>query len=152
MKEDKIIISTVPVTIRVIEVGGKRMTLSVFNQIQDSFFFEDGITEDEKIKTFLGWVDHKDKKYILFHRDGTLKKDRFDPEVAESFLFRAYRNRMETYNKAVRDNWGELSLDRYKKEMDDAKIKYEESKSHAESWNKMYSVWLKDEYQIFISI
>jgi hypothetical protein len=63
-------ISTIPVTIKVIEVGNKKMTISVFNQIPLSDFFY-SIHKD----TFLGWVSYKNEQFVLFTKDGILLKD-----------------------------------------------------------------------------
>lgn len=49
-------IKTIPVTIRVLEVGGKRLTLSVFKQIPHGWppFGK----SEEFDKSFLGWVSY----------------------------------------------------------------------------------------------
>lgn len=74
MKKQEIVIQTVPVTIKVIEVGGKKMTISVFNQIPSNARFwivsPDYILED----AFIGWVKHNGNQFILFSEFGILYK------------------------------------------------------------------------------
>jgi hypothetical protein len=77
-------ISTVPVTIRVIEVAGKRMTKSVFTQIQKAK--KDFLVDFDKdtLKYVwtgnpIGWVaapyeELKNTKVLLFSYNGVLKK------------------------------------------------------------------------------
>lgn len=62
-------ISTIPITIKVIEVGNKKMTISVFNQIPFNDFYY------SYKDTFLGWVSYKEGQYVLFTKDGILLKD-----------------------------------------------------------------------------
>jgi len=78
MKQETLSIKTVPVTIRVIEVSGKKMTLSVFNQIQYDFFPWDIYRHFDTNEIFIGWVQHKDDKYILFQINGQLLKEKFE--------------------------------------------------------------------------
>jgi len=83
---EKISIQTVPVTIRVMEVGGKRMTLSVFNQIQNGDFFSEEIADENRDACYIGWVSHKGEKYILFNVNGSLKKDKFEYQRTDKSL------------------------------------------------------------------
>jgi hypothetical protein len=73
MEKNKITITTIPVTIKVMEVGGKKLTLSVFKQIPSSGF------DENNDDSFLGWVKHDIGKFILFHRDGVLLKHGIHP-------------------------------------------------------------------------
>lgn len=72
-KTNDVTISTIPVEIKVITVGGKRLTLSVFNQIPDSDNFLLDMNEEERIQSYLGWVD-RDFPFVLFTVDGVLLK------------------------------------------------------------------------------
>jgi len=78
MKQD-IIISTVPVTIKVIEVGGKKMTKAVFDQIQEGEW-KDFFPIDNRDKflehNFLGWVSTKEGHTVIYTKDGCLYKYR----------------------------------------------------------------------------
>lgn len=98
MEKNKITITTIPVTIKVVEVGGKKLTLSVFRQIPRSPFFHYK-TEDERRNSFLGWVKHEGYKYVVFHRDGILLRDStFDSTGREMEVFKPYlKNENQIY-------------------------------------------------------
>jgi hypothetical protein len=70
MAKEDITISTVPVSIKVVEVGNKKMTISVFNQIPKKLFFYDNHKDG-----FIGWVRYKETKYILYVLDNIILKD-----------------------------------------------------------------------------
>lgn len=81
---NKVTISTLPVTIKVIQVAGKRMTLSVFHQIPNRIFLDDEIAwlyDDILAEEYLGWVKYNGISYILFQRYGILWKHAFINEV-----------------------------------------------------------------------
>lgn len=82
MKKQAITISTVPVTIRVIEVGGKKMTQSVFNQIPNKNFGM--LTESEQSESYIGWVKHNGFKFILLHFEGVLARHGVLPALEQS--------------------------------------------------------------------
>ena len=150
---EKITISTVPVTIRVMEVGGKRMTLAVFNQIRSGDFFSEEMTDEDRDSSFLGWVSHKEERFILFHICGHLKKDKYeyqriDRKIKESFVM-ASRNL---------DAW-EPMKDKNPEQFNAVKIAFEkalkEKNEEAEfchNYNEGYTKRFADETQIFIAI
>lgn len=162
---EKITISTVPVRIRVIEVGGKRMTISVFNQIQEYYFF-DPETDDEHLrKEFLGWVSYKEKQYILFYRDGTLCKDCFEKEYSDTEIWRLFKRRKEELdglktllaNSMARNKNGvftsiEENINQAQMAFIAAAKERDEDHARVNEYNSIYQEWLKPESQIFIAI
>jgi hypothetical protein len=74
MEKNKITITTIPVTIKVMEVGGKKLTLSVFKQIPIGAFLQRK-SEEEIKASFLGWIKYDGVKHILFHQNGILLKE-----------------------------------------------------------------------------
>lgn len=54
-------------------VGGKRLTLSVFNQIpeRDDFLF--AMDNGERLYAYLGWVD-REFPFVLYNIEGVLLK------------------------------------------------------------------------------
>lgn len=121
-------ISTIPVTIKVIEVGNKKMTISVFNQIPLSDFFY-SIHKD----TFLGWVSYKDAQFVLFTKDGILLKD-LVYEIPNMVKYN-YQNR------------GRMDSEDY--EYINAVEKYEKAKKHIET---TYQDLLDNKNQIYIAV
>ncbi|WP_076596669.1 hypothetical protein [Chryseobacterium sp. RU33C] len=83
MKKEVIHISTIPVTIKVIQVGEKKLSVSVFNQIpiDDAFFTK--LSSDERINCFIGWVE-RETKYILYSLDGILLRFQINNELLTS--------------------------------------------------------------------
>lgn len=159
MKEDKIMITTVPVTIRVIEVGGKKMTVSVFTQIQRGDFFDENISHEERQKMFLGWVAHKGEKYIVFHCDGVLKKDMYTHKRVDDFFLKDYTNSRRTYlerkNLAGKPGYSHITQEkveeaRGKFELDEAA--YNTEKEYVSALNAAYLEYLQQDKQIFIAI
>jgi hypothetical protein len=74
-------IKTVPVEIRVLTVDGKRMTKSVFLQIQeyvrgDGYLFEIKDDSLKMVASSLGWVNLPDADWLLFNKGGMLCKIR----------------------------------------------------------------------------
>lgn len=147
---EKISIQTVPVTIRVMEVGGKRMTLAVFNQIQAGDFFSEEITDEDREKFFIGWVSHKGEKYILFHLDGNLKKDLFEFQRVGEYTKVCYENRKASLEIAKKR--GEYVSPRQQEDFDKAKKDYDNEFEYCRTLNKQYMDAFTDETQIFIAI
>lgn len=106
MEKQKITINTLPVTIKVIEVGGKKMTISVLKQIPYSPFLITGLGEDELNSSYLGWVKNNDEKFILFFRDNVLLKYRVpegftDYEIKKLELLEPYLERINQIYIAI---------------------------------------------------
>lgn len=73
-------IATIPITIRVIEVNNKKMTISVFNQIISKDIVGSEIINDNNFeKHLLGWVSRSDnkEKALIYSINGCLYKDVF---------------------------------------------------------------------------
>jgi hypothetical protein len=100
----KVFIKTAPVNIKVVEVGGKKMTLSVFNQIPEEYYYELYKNKDSDNIIYLGWVGIKDGrdliKYYLYSFHGILKKAKADFTIAN------YRDKSdaESYSKYLPEN------------------------------------------------
>jgi len=93
MEKQNITISTVPVTIRVVAVGGKKMTLSVFKQIPFAKFLETGLTFDEIEESYLGYIKYDNDCYILYYRGNILYK---------SLYYRSdYKKQIELYKYEI---------------------------------------------------
>lgn len=154
---EKISIQTVPVTIRVMEVGGKRMTLAVFNQIQSGDFFSEEISDEEREKFFIGWVSHKGEKYIVFHENGNLKKDkhvRLTIEYAFQHDLKMARERFEYMMKLPENAHGrsEPYFSLTKENYERARSEYKREADFCREWNSKYENFFTDETQIFIAI
>lgn len=134
---EKIEISTVAVRIRVIEVGGKKMTISVFGQIQDDYFFDEDVSDEDRIKGYLGWVSHKEKKYVLFYRDGGLFRDEFEYNKVNPSLLYALRR---------------ANISQRKNEIDSAMAAINKDQEKCDALNKPYLDLFTNENQIYISI
>lgn len=150
---EKISIQTVPVTIRVMEVGGKRMTLAVFNQIQNGDFFSEEIADEDREACYIGWVSHKGEKYILFHIGGNLKKDKFEYRRTDKSL----KIRLE--NERRNFEYWEKHSDRHPDKFEaadnaliKAKAEYDEDFIFCKELNNAYLQRFVDEAQIFIAI
>lgn len=83
MKKKSIQISTIPVTIKIIQVGGKKLTVSVFNQIPIDDTFYTKMSNEERLVSFIGWVE-RDSKYILYSLDGILLRFIIDKKLLNS--------------------------------------------------------------------
>lgn len=127
-------ISTIPVTIKVIEVGNKKMTISVFNQIPQSDFFY-SIHKD----TFLGWVKYKDEQFLLFTKDGILLKD-LVYTIPKGVQYN-YERQKEALQR------GRVDADDY--EYTDAIERYEKAKKYIET---AYKDLLDNKNQIYIAV
>ena len=79
MEKNKITITTIPVTIKIMEVGGRKLTLSVFRQIPTSEF------DENNEESFLGWIKNDGFKFILFHRDGILLRMGVLPKLENKY-------------------------------------------------------------------
>ena len=71
MKKESIHISTIPVTINVIQVGEKKLSAAVFNQIPIDDAFYSKLIYAERAFCFIGWVE-RDSKYIFYSLDDIL--------------------------------------------------------------------------------
>jgi len=150
---EKISIQTVPVTIRVMEVGGKRMTLSVFNQIQNGDFFSEEIADENRDACYIGWVSHKGEKYILFNVNGSLKKDKFEYQRTDKSL----KSRVESarLNFAHWEKYSDRNPDNFEaaeNALIKAKAEYDEDFKFCREINDAYMQRFADETQIFIAI
>lgn len=147
-------INTVPVTIRVVEVGGKRMSLSVFKQIQEDYFFSD---DYDGAANFLGWVDYSGYKYVLFSFKGNLMKDKFEVEsISRSTNIElklategVERERKEEMRYAGGSGY---SLIRAEERLKIAIEKHLKEKDFCDRSNKPYYDLMTPETQVFISI
>jgi hypothetical protein len=150
---EKISIQTVPITIRVMEVGGKRMTLAVFNQIRAGDFFGEEMTDEDRESSFIGWVSHKEERFILFHIGGYLKKDKYeyqsiDRKIKESFIL-ASRN-LEHW-EGIKDKNPEM-YSTLKASFEKALKDRNEDVEFCHNYNDGYAKRFTDETQIFIAI
>jgi hypothetical protein len=151
---EKIQINTVPVTIRVMEVGGKRMTLSVFNQIRNGDFFDDDtISEAERKEAFLGWVSYKGDKYVIFAISGCLKKDKYTHQYVDASIRRALSDSKDRLKHYVVIYGEENSLTKSESARVERLTKeVKDDIDFVDSYNKKYMELCTDESQIFISI
>jgi hypothetical protein len=149
---EKITISTVPVTIRVMEVGGKRLTLAVFNQIQSGDFFDEETDESERESSFLGWIQHKDSKYVLFHQNGSLKKDEFVYMRTDDFLWKVVKRCRESVIRASTPGYLHIPIEQAKIELEKAEREYQSDVDFCREHNDKYMKMFADEAQIFIAI
>ncbi len=108
MKKESIHISTVPVTIKIIQVGGKKLTASVFNQIpiDDSFYTK--LNNEERLDCFIGWVE-RDSKYILYSLDGILLRFIIDKKILNSSSDWDYKR--SQYQKKYKLKYRDFILD-----------------------------------------
>lgn len=86
---ENISIKEVPISIKIIEINNKKMTISVFNQIPSYSEFEfRKILDGDLSKSFLGWVfREKDReKSILFIHNNSLCKVSYFIPLFESSL------------------------------------------------------------------
>jgi hypothetical protein len=72
-KLNEVTISTLPIEIKVMTVGGKRLTLSVFNQIPERNDFLFCMTNEKRLTSYLGWVD-KEVPFVLYNIESVLLK------------------------------------------------------------------------------
>lgn len=142
-------IKTVPVTIRVVEVGGKRMSLSVFKQIQDDYFFSD---EYDGVAIFLGWVDYGGNKHILFSYNGNLMKDTFEIEHVSSFTELQLKAATEHATIARKCGYAGWDKDAVENRLKVAIEKHLSEKQFCELCNRPYYDLMTPETQVFISI
>ena len=149
-------ITTIPVTIKVLEVGGKRLTLSVFRQIPEDFFFGDDISDEQRAAWYLGWVDYNGK-WLLFSRDGILVKDRFDFKRENIVISGRYSHSKKNIERMRADptymdgKWGNLLADNERRHNEI----YEEWRTGEEkrmAWNKQYQILMTNDKQIYIAI
>lgn len=137
MEKEKIAISTLPVSVKIIEVGGKKLTVSVFNQIP-SFGFSSQSTEEI---IHLGWVKYKDEKYLLYAHKDILKKHKVRISELENWEDFYENKRYRGY-----DGYEEYDdKESLREEYDAKKLKREED------INK-YTPLLQYENQIYIGI
>lgn len=128
-------ISTIPVTIKVIEVGNKKMTISVFNQIPLKDFFYT-IYKD----TFLGWVSYKEEQFVLFTKDGILLKDLvYKIPKGVQYNYERQRGLFQQGRVDADDDY----------EYTDAMEKYEKAKKYIET---TYNDLLSNKNQIYIAV
>jgi len=71
MKHLDLSIRTTQVEIKVVKVGGSKMTLSVFNQIQEEPIFDKELNLKGEI---LGYIVKKNENYCLYVKDSELRK------------------------------------------------------------------------------
>ena len=75
MEKQNVTISTLPVTIKIVEVAGKRMTLSVFKQIPKMDFILSNQDAEQRAKSVFGWTCiPRLGDYFIFGVDGILYK------------------------------------------------------------------------------
>ncbi len=135
MAKEDITINTAPVSIKVVEVGNKKMTISVFNQIPEKGFFY-----SENKDGFIGWVSYKQTKYILYILDNIFLKDkvRYIQHGIVSNYLQVMRNRDSgRYNED--SEWeGDQIIEKYNKAKNDFENRYNDV--------------LKNENQIYIAV
>ena len=135
MEKEKIAISTLPISVKIVEVGGKKLTISVFNQIP-SFGFPSQSPEEI---IHLGWVRYKDEKYLLYANKGILKKHRV--------IIREVEDWDDFYEKKRYRGYGG-----YDGEEESLREEYDEKKLKREEDIKKYTPLLQYENQIYIGI
>ncbi|MDP1814009.1 MAG: hypothetical protein Q8K92_06130 [Leadbetterella sp.] len=135
MAKEDITISTVPVSIRVVEVGNKKMTISVFNQIPVN-----GFLYSEQKNGFIGWISYKGTKYILYILDSILLKDKVH-SIKQELVF--------DYLPVMRDRNSNRYNEDGEWEEDQIIEKYNKAKKDFEN---RYNDVLKNENQIYIAV
>jgi hypothetical protein len=144
MEKQKITISTTPVTIKVIEVAGKKMTLSVFKQIP-SFEWDIKDIEDEDLnQMYLGWVSHNDRKYLLLFSDNVLYKDEYEFATVPQRI----RLELQTSSKYKDFDINHALYQRYL----EAKKDFDWESNYAQAHNNFYKRFLEDKNQLYIAI
>ena len=143
MEKQKVAINTLPITIRVVEVGGKRMTKAVFNQIPDYEFIDFNTGEPYEGMESFGWVKVGENKSIIFVYENILYKDTYERQYLDSSL-RTNVNRYKIYEKSEQDN-----LKHYYTE---AKKLYEDDIESCKKINSWYEPYLQDSQQLYIAI
>jgi len=133
MAKENVNISTVPVTIRVIEVGNKKMTISVFNQIPEKDFSYESDKDG-----FLGWVSYKDEKFIIFTRNNILLKH--EKEYVS-------REISSNYNEVIENRWTVRDLDE-----EDKEERINRYNIAVQNLKNKYRDLLKNENQIYIAV
>lgn len=135
MAKEDITISTVPVSIKVVEVGNKKMTISVFNQIPEEDFFYDKHKEE-----FIGWVNHKETKYILYIHENILVKDE---------VHYIQRGIHYDYEQLMKGNYSYRSNEDKEEKSKEIIEKYDKAEN---DFKKRYMDVLKNENQIYIAV
>jgi len=137
-----------PVTIKVMEVGGKKMTMSVFKQIPERHFYL-GDSDSQK-KSFLGWVFiEKYGKFFVFSVDNVLYKwkiTHYDKHEREN------NDYMKDINKSI--NYGRsnnYSLDTIEGLISEKNILIEDIDA-LKIERQETQLYLNDKNQIYISI
>lgn len=148
---ENLTISTLPVTIRVMEVGGKRLTLSVFKQIPEGYyFFDNEFTDEQRREQYLGWVIYSDRRYILYHRFGILLKDDFE----EMRVTKNIRELAEAEKRVV--SWLGHSdsphLEALRAEAEKRRNELRLAREKADKHNDMWGSFLQNKDQVYIAI
>lgn len=144
MEKQKIEIDTLPVTIRVVEVGGKRMTKAVFNQIPEGEFIDSFDTHEPHEGThYLGWVNTGKEKAIIFTYENVLYKDSYQQASVEKVVETEYIN-----NKKYKNSTNETLKNIYI----EAKKEYDRDYELCQQWNDAYKKYLQDAQQLYIAI
>lgn len=144
MEKQKIEIGTLPVTIRVVEVGGKRMTKAVFNQIPESEFIDTSDTfEPHEGTHYLGWVKVGDEKAIIFTYDNVLYKYTYSRATPEKQVVSEYSR-----SKRHKDSNNEMLKNIYIQ----AKKEYDRDYELCQQWNCAFENYLLDSQQLYIAI
>jgi hypothetical protein len=148
MEKQNIIISTMPVTIKIMEVGGKKMTMSVFKQIPECHFYR-GDADSQK-ESFLGWVFiEKYGRFFVFSIDNILYK----------WKITAYSQHERENNDRLKDIYKKIShCESYKYQLDKIealileKDQFIEDMSYLEMEKQETNLYLNEKNQIYISI
>jgi len=89
MEKNILNIKTLPVSIKVVEVNNKKMTISVFNQIPEVSIDKSNIIHYSNIDKYLiGWVlrDSGREKYLLYTAKGILYKSNFFVPLSDNYF------------------------------------------------------------------
>lgn len=141
MEKQNIIISTVPVTIKVMEVGCKKMTMSVFKQIPEYEFY---VLENSEIRksSFLGWVCiEKYGKFFIFSLSGILYKWKirdYAAERREDNKYIAGLKREMVFKDSENINRLKLEIEDFEKLMHETSMEESETNSYLTPQNQIY--------------
>lgn len=118
MEKQNIIISTMPVTIKVMEVGGKKMTMSVFKQIPEMHFIRNGTNREQRQASFLGWVKIPNVGYFfVFTVDSVLYKWRWENYKSVIEKIGSIKNNIKNIENTINNRVSQIE-DRYNRDID----------------------------------
>lgn len=151
MSNKKLEIQTKQVEIKVVKIGGSKMTISVFKQIQNAYLFNSKL--EPWFDDVLGYIN-REGRYILWQSEGKL----FKTEISGLFKLENYLDDKNKINGSTLNTWirnfnkiSNLRLPKvYNSYSDHAIENHEVNNIYQEFETKIFDV-LKDLDQLYIA-